>query len=84
MRVERTFRGITPDLVRIYLESVGAETVEDERATGPGWEAEFAAEKIAIGPSIELTEITITFEGEEAVLEDVVETFARKAVRSGG
>ncbi|MDR5656259.1 hypothetical protein RH831_03575 [Halodesulfurarchaeum sp. HSR-GB] len=84
MRVERTFRGITPDLVRIYLESVGAESVEDDQASGPGWHAEFAAEKIAIGPSIELTEITIVFEGEESVLEDVVADFARKAVRSGG
>lgn len=83
MRVERSFRGISLDLARTYLESVGG-SVEGDHASGPGWEADLEAEKVSIGPSIELTEVTVTFQGEERVLEDVVEQFARKAVRSGG
>ena len=83
MRVERSFRGITLDLARIYLDSVGGD-VDGNHASGPGWEAELSAEKVAIGPSIELTEVTVVFEGQEAAVEEVVENFARKAVRSGG
>lgn len=67
-----------------YLESVGAETVGEDYATGNGWRADLSTETVSIGPSIELTEVTVVFEGREAVLDEVVESFAKKAIRAGG
>lgn len=84
MIVERSFRGISPRLALSYLESVGAERVEGDRASAPGWTAHVEADTVAIGESIVLREVTVTFEGEEAVLEEVVEAFAGKAMRAGG
>ncbi len=84
MRVERSFRGISLRLARKYLESVGATTVGEEYAEGDGWRADLSARTVEIGPSLELTEITVVFEGDEAVLDEVVPVFARKAMRAGG
>lgn len=84
MRVERSFRGISMRLALKYLESVGAETVGEDHAKGANWRADLSTETVAIGPSLELTEVTVVFEGEEGVLEDVVEAFAKKAIRAGG
>jgi len=84
MRVERSFRGISMRLAKKYLESVGAETVGEDFVEGDGWRAELAADTVSIGRSIELTEITVTFEGDPAVLDEIVERFAKKAIRAGG
>lgn len=84
MRVERSFRGISLRLARKYLGSVGATTVEGDHAEGDGWQADLSARTVEIGPSLELTEVTVVFEGEEGVLNEVVPTFARKAMRAGG
>ena len=84
MRVERSFRGISLRLALKYMESIGGEVVGDREARGDGWQAELSAETVAIGPSLELTEVTVVFEGEEAVLDSVVPAFARKAIRAGG
>ncbi|MDZ7849773.1 MAG: hypothetical protein U5K70_02810 [Halodesulfurarchaeum sp.] len=84
MRVERSFRGISVRLALKYMESVGAETVGEDYATGEGWHAELSAEKVQIGPSLELTEVTVVFEGEEAVLDELVPQFSKKAIRAGG
>lgn len=84
MRVERSFRGISLRLAKKYLESVGAESVGEDWAVGPEWRAELSAEKVSIGPSLELTEVTVVFEGEEDVLDSVVPAFAKKAIRAGG
>ncbi len=84
MRVERSFRGISIRLALKYLESVGAETVGEDSAAGSGWQAELSAETVSIGPSLELTEVTVVFEGEEAVLAELVPAFAKKAIRAGG
>jgi hypothetical protein len=84
MRVERSFRGISVRLAKKYLESVGAESVGGDWAAGPEWRAELSAETVSIGPSLELTEVTVVFEGEEDVLDSVVPAFAKKAIRAGG
>ena len=84
MRIERSFRGISIRLAVKYLNSVGAETTGEDYAEGDGWHADLSAEKVSIGPSLELTEVTVVFEGEEAVLEELVPAFARKAIRAGG
>ncbi len=92
MAVVRSFRGITVRLAVRYLENLGGETVEregnlatpDGRAVvaGDDWEATLTACQISVGPSLTLTEVEVVFEGEN--LEDLVERFARKAVRAGG
>ena len=84
MRIERSFRGISMRLALKYLDSVGAETVGEDFATGSGWRADLESETVSIGPSLELTEVTVVFEGEEAVLDELVPAFAKKAIRAGG
>jgi hypothetical protein len=84
MRVERTFRGISLRLARRYLESLGGTVVDQTTVEAPAWRATLATESVRIGPTLELTEVTVRFEGEESELTPVVEAFARKAMRAGG
>ncbi|MFB6070832.1 MAG: hypothetical protein ABEJ76_07390 [Halanaeroarchaeum sp.] len=84
MRVERSFRGISTRLARRYLERLGGEVVDDGTVRGEGWRASVSAETVSIGPSLELTEVTVVFEGDEETVVDVEERFAKKAVRAGG
>lgn len=83
-RVERTFRGISPRAAVRYLERVGGERVDEDTVVGDGWRAYITADEVAVGASLRLTEVTVAFEGDETVLEEVVEAFARKAMRAGG
>lgn len=86
--MERTkqFRGISKRLAADYLENLGGERVDadGDRVEGNGWVAVLSAETVKIGGSLELTEVTVEFEGDEAVLKDLVEEFSRKAIRAGG
>lgn len=84
MEVERSFRGISLRLARHYLDSIGGEIVGDRAAEGDGWEAELEADTVEIGDSLELTEVTVTFTGDEETLDDIVDRYAQKAVRAGG
>ena len=84
MRLERSFRGISLRLALKYMESIGGEAVDESAAAGEGWRADLSAETVEIGPSLELTEVTVVFEGDAAVLEEVVPAFAKKAIRAGG
>ncbi len=84
MRVERSFRGISQRLARHYLGNLGGEVESDDRIVGEGWEATLSSEKVSIGPSMSLTEVTVVFEGEEGTLEPLIERFAQKAMRAGG
>jgi len=88
MRREKEFRGISVRLARNYLESLGGTIVDDHTVEGDGWRADLSAEKVAIGPSLELTEVTVAFTAEESFGEDafdtLVEDFRRKAMRAGG
>lgn len=50
----------------------------------PAWRATLATASVSVGPTLELTEVTVRFEGEETALPPVVEAFAQKAMRAGG
>ena len=58
--------------------------VDDDTVEGEDWTATFSSETVAVGPSLQLTEVTIVFEGDEETLEPLVENFAQKAMRAGG
>lgn len=94
-RRERSYRGISTRAAIGYLENLGGERVEagehgsgDEEAggivEGEGWTADLSAEKVAVGPSLQLTEVTVRFEGEAEVLDPLIEKFSQKAIRAGG
>ncbi|NIC00433.1 hypothetical protein [Halobacterium sp. R2-5] len=88
MRRRKEFRGISVRLARNYLESLGGTVVDDDTVEGDGWRAELSAEKVAIGPSLELTEVTVDFEADDdfgdAAFEQLIEDFSQKAMRAGG
>ncbi|WP_202614525.1 hypothetical protein [Halostella litorea] len=83
-RRTRSFRGISERLAVRYLENLGGERVDDGAVEGDGWRATLSAEKVAIGPSLSLTEVTVEFEGDDGTLDSLVERFAQKAMRAGG
>ncbi|WP_226005495.1 hypothetical protein [Natrinema salinisoli] len=83
-RVSRSFRGISERLVVRYLTNLGGEQVAEDTVEGDGWSATFSSEKVDIGPSLQLTEISIVFEGEADTLDPLVDKFAQKAMRAGG
>lgn len=81
---EKSFRGISLRLAGQYLETLGGERVAEDRVEAEGWAASLSAEKVSIGPTVELTEVTVAFEGDPAVLDGLVDRFSRKAMRAGG
>ncbi|MFC6765267.1 hypothetical protein [Natrinema soli] len=83
-RVERSFRGISERLVLRYLTNLGGEQVAENTVAGDDWTATFSSEKVGIGPSLQLTEVTVVFEGDDDSLEPLIERFAQKAMRAGG
>ena len=84
VRVERSFRGISERLTVRYLENLGGERIDDDTVEGEGWTARFHGETVTIGPSLTLTEVTVVFEGDADVLDDLIPEFAQKAMRAGG
>ncbi len=84
MQREKSFRGITERLARRYLENLGGEVQDDGGVVGDDWEASLSSEKVSIGPTVELTEVTVAFDGDEETLESLVEEFSQKAMRAGG
>jgi hypothetical protein len=95
MRVEKSYRGISERLARHYLSNLGGEiegdgadteakTEGDGDVVGDDWRASISSEKVEIGPSVKLTEVTVVFEGDEEVLEPLIEDFSQKAIRAGG
>lgn len=85
-RRTEAFRGISARLALRYLENLGGERVADDRVAGEGWTAGVSAETVQVTEtgSLELTEVTVVFEGEPGVLDTLVEDFSRKAMRAGG
>ncbi|MBZ6494391.1 MULTISPECIES: hypothetical protein [Natrinema] len=83
-RISRSFRGISERLVIRYLTNLGGEQVAEDTVEGDDWTATFSSATVDIGPSLQLTEVTIVFEGEEETLDPLVERFAQKAMRAGG
>ena len=86
VRVERSFRGISRRLAVRYLSNLGGDpdSADDVRVTGDGWEATLSEDTASVGPSLTLTEVTVAFEGDPEVLDDLVPAFAQKAMRAGG
>ena len=86
MRRRKEYRGISKRLAADYLENLGGERVDPDgdRVEAVDWRADLDAETIEAAGSIELTEVTVAFEGEAGVLEELVEDFTRKAMRAGG
>ncbi|MFA1609474.1 hypothetical protein [Halobellus rubicundus] len=81
---ERSYRGISVRLARKYLGKLGGTAVDDERVEADDWAASLSASKVSIGPTLELTEVTVTFEGDPDALDDLIERFSQKAMRAGG
>ena len=84
---ERSYRGISARAAVGYLENLGGERVEDGVVEGRdgSWRASLSEEKVDVGPSLKLTEVTVAFEGEnEDALDRLVEEFSQKAIRAGG
>ena len=85
MQETRQYRGISRRLAADYLENLGGRRVDgNDRIEGDDWSADLSAETVEVAGSIELTEVTVAFEGEAGVLEELVEDFTRKAMRAGG
>ena len=86
--MERTeqYRGISKRLAADYLENLGGERVDPDgdRVEGDGWAADLSEGSANPAGAIELSEVTVTFEGDEAVLSPLIERFDRKAIRAGG
>jgi len=83
-RREKSYRGISVRLARHYLEKLGGEIVSDERVESDAWTASLSAEKVSIGPTLSLTEVTVVFEGDPEALDRLIERFSQKAMRAGG
>ncbi|KAB1187552.1 MULTISPECIES: hypothetical protein [Haloferax] len=81
---ERAFRGISTRLVIHYLEGLGGEAESETHVVGPDWTVDIDTEKVTITSTIQLTEVQLTFEGDEEVLDELIPTFAQKAMRAGG
>nr|WP_096391622.1 hypothetical protein [Halopenitus persicus] len=89
-RRERSYRGISRRLAAHYLRNLGGTLVDTDdpaeatRVEGDGWTAELSAEPVAVAGSLTLTEVTVGFTGDPAVLDDLIERFSQKAMRAGG
>jgi hypothetical protein len=81
---ERSFRGISRRLAIQYLETLGADRVDDDRVEAEEWAATLSEQTVCVGPSVSLTQVDLVFEGDPEGLDALIERFARKAMRAGG
>jgi len=84
LRETRQFRGLTLDRAIGYLENLGGVRTSEREVEGDRWRAHLSAQKAPVGPSYRLTEITITWIGDEDVLEPIILRFRLKAFRAPG
>lgn len=84
MEREVSYRAISARAAIGYLENLGGEKRDDSTVVGNGWTADLSEDKVSIGPTMELNEVTIVFEGGEETLEPLLEKFDQKAMRAGG
>ena len=84
VRRERSFRGISQRLAIEYLETLGADRVDDDRVEADARTADLSSRSVGIGPSVSLTQVDLVFEGDPETLDSLVERFAQKAMRAGG
>lgn len=81
---EKSFRGISKRLATHYLTNLGGDQVADDEVAGEDWRATLSSEKVGVGPSVSLTEVTVAFEGTEERVDTLIEKFSQKAMRAGG
>ena len=81
---EKSYRGISLRLAREYLVKLGGEAVAEDRVEADGWAASLSAATVSIGPTLELTEVTVVFEGDSEALGELIPKFSQKAMRAGG
>lgn len=84
LHVKRAFRGMTLEQAIGYLESLGGTRTGETTVEGPDWQATLSAERVPVGPSYRLTEVTVDWIGDVEALEPVVFQFRRKAFRAPG
>jgi len=84
MKRVRQYRGISTRAALRYLEGLGGERTGEAAVEGDGWHASVTDDTVTVGPTLELTELTVRFEGDEARLDRLVEEFSQKAMRAGG
>lgn len=92
--ITEAFRGISKRLAIRYLGNLGGEHVTDgddaeaggsDRVEGDDWSATVTSETVDIaGGTLQLTEVTVRFEGAASRLPELVEQFSQKAMRAGG
>mgnify|MGYP003868224431 FL=1 len=84
------YRGISRRLAAHYLSNLGGQFVDAKtpeaatRIDGDGWQASLEAVEVRAAGSITLTEVRVSFAGDESVLEGLLPRFERKAMRAGG
>lgn len=84
MKREKSYRGISKRLAIHYLGNLGGEQTGDDTVEAEDWQATLSSEKVGVGSTLTLTEVTVVFEGEEDVLDPLIERFSQKAMRAGG
>jgi hypothetical protein len=84
LRETRQFRGLTRDRAIGYLTNLGGTRQSDSLVTGDGWQATLSTERVPVGPSYRLTEVTITWSGPREVLEPIIRQFRLKTFRAPG
>ena len=62
----------------------GAAAERVDRVVADEWTVRLSTATVTIGPNLEVTEVELVFEGDDASLEEVVADFAWKARRAGG
>ncbi|MEF8757910.1 MAG: hypothetical protein V5A33_06710 [Halobacteriales archaeon] len=84
VRITRSFRGLTEEMAIRYIQNTGAERVGEHEFEGGGWRATMSVDRVPVGPTFRLTEVTVTWVGAEDVLERVITAFRVKAFRAPG
>jgi len=84
LHVKRAFRGLTIEQAVRYLEHLGGERRGERTVDGPGWRAELSSRRVPVGPSYRLTEVTVDWTGDPAVLDPLILRFRVKCFRAPG
>jgi len=83
-KIEREVRGIPLWLIREYLVELGGRPIGEDRAEGEAWTAALEQiEDFRIG-SLEIGQVRLTLEGEEAAIAALNLKMDDKLLRAGG
>ena len=77
-------RGIPYFLLKEYLQEMGGELIDEDTVRGPGWTMTLERMEPFRLFSLEVGQVRLTLEIEEAVEEDFLERFRKKTLRAGG